>query len=306
MTPAIEIPHRGPQLPPPGWREEDSRLWLPPHAGRVSLDCGGSSALLGARRRSSSFDPSSFSGAQAWVDPRRADLQWTDTAGTTLSSANGDLIARIDSTLASPVRSFQQSTAGSTSRPARSDSGMAGPRRALLFTGTQKLFATSAYCPPGACTIALDFQLTAIPALGSFVVPVCANDGTNSLVVFFFFGAGYQAITWRGAYTSSGAGVGFGGTSGTTAFLDTGHHRLLIAYDGTGSSTPSAYAAWYDGAAQTVVASATVSAPTTGFALGSHTNGSLGMSGYLGRFGLWSADLRSSFASIDTYGLSPN
>ena len=40
------------------------------------------------------FDPTTLSGAQIVLDARRADLQWTDTAGTTLSTTNGDLIAR--------------------------------------------------------------------------------------------------------------------------------------------------------------------------------------------------------------------
>ncbi len=60
----------------------------------------------------------------------------------------------------------------------------------------------------------------------------------------------YQSLYWRLSFdVGAGAGVGF------SPALDTSRHKLLVVYDGSGSTTVGAYQAWYDGSPVTLTAS---------------------------------------------------
>lgn len=92
MPGIIQPPPHAPQLPPPGWRDSDG-LSLPPHADRVSLECGGTIMTSTDRRRSAAFNPATL-GASLWL-VSDTTYATTDTAGTTAVSATSQAVANV-------------------------------------------------------------------------------------------------------------------------------------------------------------------------------------------------------------------
>lgn len=146
-------------------------------------------------------------------------------------------------------RDFSQSDAGTRGLyvPA---SGGALPR--VEFGTPSRRLVRSSVGATGAQSWGVVFRLGSTPGSGIFylLARLAAGSGTGLGELYACNSGGYQSLYWRLSFdVGAGAGVGF------SPALDTSRHKLLVVYDGSGSTTVGAYQAWYDGSPVTLTAS---------------------------------------------------
>lgn len=129
-------------------------------------------------------------------------------------------------------------------------SGSARPR--VKFGAPSRRLTRSSVGPTGAQSWGVVFKLNSTPGGGLFylLARLAAGSGTGLGELYACNSGSYRSLYWRLSFTAgAGNGVGF------SPALDTSRHRLLVVYDGSGSTTVGAYQAWYDGAPVTLLAS---------------------------------------------------
>lgn len=220
-----------------------------------------SSALLlsAARRRAGVWTPASLT-TDLWLSAADLGSLYTDSGRTTPVASDGDSVGAY-SDKSGNGRHF---TGSGSTRPIYKAAGI-GSHKSVRWDDTDDVLTRSpAFCPTGAQTIAIVFQMSAVPGAAEFDGLLDLSTGSRSTLFFACNFGGYSPLCWCVDYTGTGAGIGFSWTA------DTSPHTLLVTYDGTGSHTASHYQCWLDGVAQTI-------ATTGAFSLSS--NSSVGNSG---------------------------
>lgn len=129
-------------------------------------------------------------------------------------------------------------------------SGSARPR--VKFGAPSRRLTRSSVGPTGAQSWGIVFKLNSTPGGGLFylLARLAAGSSTGLGELYACNSGSYRSLYWRLSFDAgAGAGVGF------SPALDTSRHKLLVVYDGSGSTTVGAYQAWYDGSPVTLTAS---------------------------------------------------
>lgn len=262
MMPAIIQPGRGPQRPPPDWREQDG-LWLPPRVGEVSAECGGTSLLLGGRRRATVpvFSPSDIAGMQWWLDAQTLSTLAQDAAGTTPITTGGQTVGYWGDRSGN-ARHATQATSGK--RPAYVTSGIAG-HPAVQTDGVDDVLTAAGITVSGAQTVVCVYQQTTALGSGSLCTILAVGNGTvRDELLLLQSVSGYQPTSWLLTATGTTAGLGLADA------LDLLPHRLVISRD---ASTGTA--ANRDATTKSVVTSGALTTAASGLSIGARPDGSL-------------------------------
>lgn len=250
---------------------------------RIGLGCG---LGIGGPR---AWTPTKLPGAQAYFTHGDAYL-FQDAARTTPSTDTQPVGGWTDRS----GQAHDGSQSNGPRRPTRFVSGLGGGSRPRLrFDESNDVLPWGAWCPSGACTVALEFSRYKALAGSAGRVLHMRSGSTYSVVSFVNF-SGYTELGWRfGApLASSNSGVGF------SPGLDTTRHTLEIYYDGTGSAVLGAYAAWLDGSPATLALTGVYSDSTAHGGLGGLTDGTVSPPLDLGRVAVWDQDHRLNRAKI--------
>lgn len=227
---------------------------------------------------------------QLCLDASDLTRQFTDVAGTTAVSANGQAVRRVvDSSSNSRVYTQPDSVSYA---PLYSATGFGSGLACWEFDGLDDVLkATAGWCPTGALTIIVGVQHVVVPGTSSFDGILSLDDGTSSAFLIHCNFSGYQPRTVIGPISTSNVnGVGDG------ASLDTGAHAQAYTYDGSGASTVGAYGGRRDASTLTLAASSGLSAGAgTGNAIGAYRSaGTHPANVRVRRLAVWSRVLGSS------------
>lgn len=234
--------------------------------------------------------PTALSGCVLVLDPRDPSTMSINRDGTggAPSVDSTDVVGRI----------YDQSGAGRIYSPGadsrrarfRDNAAVFDGRRCLEYDRVDDVYQpTVQWAISGAQTWCIEFQQTTDATCN--LIGTYSGAAGNSLVSYQK-SASYQSFSFAMNVPGTVASVGFGGTSG--ALYSTARRRLVVTYDGSGTSSTGAYTARLDGVAQTIVASGNVALSTVWGAMGGTTTVGNLLGGRIGRVAMFSRVLTAT------------